>query len=72
MKLRRVDHIGINFDDLPAAVAFFEGLGLKALGDVAMQGKWLSDIVGLEGVKTELVMMATADGGSKPGADQVP
>ncbi|BCU78264.1 VOC family protein [Luteolibacter sp. LG18] len=62
MKVRRIDHIGINVNDLAAAKAFFLELGLEVEGEYQMEGKWLDGIVGLEGVRTEMVMLGTPDG----------
>ena len=33
MKIRHIDHVSINFDDLPAAQAFFLDLGLELAGE---------------------------------------
>ena len=62
MKVHRIDHVGVNVIDLSAAKAFFLDLGLEVLGEAEMEGSWLSQIVGLDDVKTTIVMMGTPDG----------
>lgn len=62
MKINRIDHVGVIVNDLSAAKAFFLDLGLVVQGEGEFQGKWLDRIVGLDDVKTEIVMMQTPDG----------
>jgi catechol 2,3-dioxygenase-like lactoylglutathione lyase family enzyme len=57
-----MDHVGIVVDDLAAATEFFVELGLVQQGDGAVEGRWVDRIVGLEGVRADLVMMQTPDG----------
>jgi catechol 2,3-dioxygenase-like lactoylglutathione lyase family enzyme len=61
MKLLKIDHVGIVFNDLPAARAFFLDLGFEVQGEAALEGGWLDRVVGLDGVRTELIMMRTPD-----------
>jgi catechol 2,3-dioxygenase-like lactoylglutathione lyase family enzyme len=62
MKLKKIDHIGINVDDLPAAIDFFRELGLEVEGEAKHEGEWLDRIVGLSDVRTEFAYMRTPDG----------
>jgi catechol 2,3-dioxygenase-like lactoylglutathione lyase family enzyme len=62
MAIQRMDHVGIVVDDLAAATAFFVELGLKLQGEGPVEGGWVDRVVGLEGVKAEIVMMETPDG----------
>jgi catechol 2,3-dioxygenase-like lactoylglutathione lyase family enzyme len=62
MKIHRIDHVGIIVNDLPAATAFFLDFGLEILGEGEVEGEWVGRVVGLKGVKSELVMMGTPDG----------
>jgi catechol 2,3-dioxygenase-like lactoylglutathione lyase family enzyme len=62
MKISRIDHVGVIVNDLAAAKAFFLDLGLEVQGEGELEGKWLDRIVGLDDVKTEIVMMQTPDG----------
>ena len=57
-----MDHVGIVVDDLAAATEFFVELGLERQGEGSVEGGWVDRIVGLEGVRTDLVMMQTPDG----------
>jgi catechol 2,3-dioxygenase-like lactoylglutathione lyase family enzyme len=62
MALKRMDNVGIVFDDLKAAVAFFTELGLELEGRQTVEGEWVDQTVGLEGVRSEIAMMRTPDG----------
>jgi catechol 2,3-dioxygenase-like lactoylglutathione lyase family enzyme len=66
MTVERMDHVGINFDDLPAAIEFFEELGLERQGEGQVEEEsWVDRVIGLEGARTEFVMMQTPDGHSR-------
>jgi catechol 2,3-dioxygenase-like lactoylglutathione lyase family enzyme len=62
MTIQRMDHVGIVVDDLVSATAFFVELGLKLQGEGPVEGGWVDRVVGLEGVRAEIVMMETLDG----------
>jgi catechol 2,3-dioxygenase-like lactoylglutathione lyase family enzyme len=62
MTIQRMDHVGIVVHDLAAATAFFVELGLEPQGEAAVEGGWVDRVVGLEGVRAEIVMMETPDG----------
>jgi catechol 2,3-dioxygenase-like lactoylglutathione lyase family enzyme len=62
MTIQRMDHVGIIVDDLAAAVAFFVELGLELDGETPVEGRWVDRIVGLEGVRADIVMLRTPDG----------
>lgn len=64
MKLKRIDHIGIIVNDLPAVKAFFLDLGLELQGEWEAEGEWLGKIIGLKDVKTENIMVALPEGGA--------
>ncbi len=57
MKFQRIDHVGINVNDLQAAKAFFLDVGMEVLGEGESEGAWLDQIVGLKNAKTALVML---------------
>jgi catechol 2,3-dioxygenase-like lactoylglutathione lyase family enzyme len=61
MKIKHVDHIGINVEDLEAAKLFFTDLGFVAVGEAKMQGKLLDEVTGLKGARTEFVMLEAPD-----------
>ncbi len=62
MTIQRMDHVGIVVDDLAAATEFFVELGLELEGEGTVEGRWADRIVGLDGVRSELAMLRTADG----------
>jgi catechol 2,3-dioxygenase-like lactoylglutathione lyase family enzyme len=62
MTIQRLDHVGIVFDDLAAATAFFVELGLELQGQGSVEGGWVDRVVGLEGVQVDYAMMETPDG----------
>jgi len=62
MKVHRIDHVGINVLDLPAAKTFFLELGLKVLGEMEMKGELVERVTGLTDVRDTIVMLGTSDG----------
>lgn len=60
-----MDHIGIVVDDLTAATDFFLELGLELLGKDSLEGRVVDRVVGLEGVRTDVVFLKTPDGHSR-------
>ncbi len=58
----RMDNVLINVDDLEAAIAFFAELGMEVEGKALVEGDWAGRVVGLEGVRADIVMMRTPDG----------
>jgi len=62
MTLERMDNVLIVVDDLEAAKAFFVDLGMELEGQMTVEGSWVDRIVGLENVRSEIVMMRTPDG----------
>jgi catechol 2,3-dioxygenase-like lactoylglutathione lyase family enzyme len=57
-----MDHVTIVVDDLPAAVAFFNALGMALEGETAVGGPIVDRLCGLEGVEADIAMMRTPDG----------
>ena len=64
-KLLRMDNVGIVVEDLKAAIAFFAELGLELEGETTVEGQWVDQVVGLDGVRSDIAMMRTPDGHSK-------
>jgi catechol 2,3-dioxygenase-like lactoylglutathione lyase family enzyme len=62
MALKRIDNVAIVVDDLDAAIAFFEELGLAVEGRATVEGDWVDRIVGLQGTRSDIAMMRTPDG----------
>jgi catechol 2,3-dioxygenase-like lactoylglutathione lyase family enzyme len=58
-------HVGIVVDDLAAATAFFVSLGLELEGGASVEGTPVDRVVGLEGVRSEIAMLATPDGAAR-------
>ncbi len=72
MAVRRMDHVGIVVEDLAAAIAFFVELGLTVQGEQSVEGAWVDQVVGLDGVQVDIAMMQTPDGHSRLELDEVP
>lgn len=62
MTIKRLDHVSVVVDDLPAAIAFFTTLGMTREGGATVEGPWVDRINGIDGVRAEIVMMRTPDG----------
>jgi catechol 2,3-dioxygenase-like lactoylglutathione lyase family enzyme len=62
MTIKRLDHVSVVVEDLPAAVAFFTALGLTVEGEAPVEGPWVDRVNGIEGVQVDIVMMRTPDG----------
>jgi catechol 2,3-dioxygenase-like lactoylglutathione lyase family enzyme len=62
MTIHRLDHVGIVVEDLAAAIAFFVELGLELEGETAVEGEWVDQLVGLDGVRADLAVVRTPDG----------
>jgi catechol 2,3-dioxygenase-like lactoylglutathione lyase family enzyme len=62
MTIKRLDHVSVVVEDLPAAIAFFTTLGMTIEGEAPLEGPWVDRINALEGVQVDIVMMRTPDG----------
>jgi catechol 2,3-dioxygenase-like lactoylglutathione lyase family enzyme len=62
MAIKRLEHVGIVVNDLPAAIEFFVELGLELRGQGQVEGEWVGRIIGLDGVKAELAMLRAPNG----------
>jgi catechol 2,3-dioxygenase-like lactoylglutathione lyase family enzyme len=62
MRIRRIDHIGVIVNDLAAAKDFFVAFGLVVHGEAQMGGTLVERLLGLDDVKTSLVMLGPPDG----------
>jgi catechol 2,3-dioxygenase-like lactoylglutathione lyase family enzyme len=65
MGILRMDNVGIVVDDMDAAVEFFTELGMELEGTAQVEGDWVDRTVGLEGVRSDIVLMRTPDGHGK-------
>jgi catechol 2,3-dioxygenase-like lactoylglutathione lyase family enzyme len=62
MTLKRLDNVLINVEDMTAAKAFFEELGMEVVGETTVEGPWAGKVIGLEDVRADIVMLQTPDG----------
>ena len=62
MTLQRMDNVLIVVEDLDAAKAFFEELGMELEMETQVEGPWVGDVIGLEDVRADIAMMRTPDG----------
>jgi catechol 2,3-dioxygenase-like lactoylglutathione lyase family enzyme len=60
-----MDHVSIVVDDLEAAKAFFVELGMEFEGAAPVEGPWVDQVCGLDGVRVDIAMMRTPDGHGK-------
>jgi catechol 2,3-dioxygenase-like lactoylglutathione lyase family enzyme len=60
--LKRMDNVLIVVDDLEAVTAFFAELGMELEGKALVEGDSVDRVVGLDGVRADIVMMRTPDG----------
>jgi catechol 2,3-dioxygenase-like lactoylglutathione lyase family enzyme len=58
----RLDNVGIVVEDLDAAIAFFEELGMELEGRGMVEGEWSGRVTGLAGQRVEIAMLRTPDG----------
>src|SRR5262245_8983837 len=62
MKINRIDHIGIVFNDLAAAKAFFLAFGLEVVGEMDLESELVDRINALGHVRTSIVHMQVPGG----------
>ncbi len=62
MTIRRMDNVLIVVDDLEAVTAFFAELGMELEGKALVEGDLVDRVVGLDGVRADIVMLRTPDG----------
>jgi catechol 2,3-dioxygenase-like lactoylglutathione lyase family enzyme len=58
----RMDNIGIVVNDMAAAIAFFEEIGLQLEGQGTFEGPWMDRTIDLEGARCEIAMLRPPDG----------
>ncbi len=62
MTLLRMDNLLLVVEDLESAIDFFGALGMDIEGRATVAGEAVDRVVGLDGVKSDIVMMRTPDG----------
>lgn len=65
MAVKRMDNVGIVVEDLPAAIEFFQELGLDLEGRSMVDGEWAGRVTGLGVQRVEMAMMRTPDSQSR-------
>jgi catechol 2,3-dioxygenase-like lactoylglutathione lyase family enzyme len=62
MKIHKMDHVGINVNDLETAKEFFLDLGLEVQWEADLGGELVERVIGLKNVSDRAVMLQTPDG----------
>jgi catechol 2,3-dioxygenase-like lactoylglutathione lyase family enzyme len=62
MTIKRLDHVVVVVEDLPAAITFFTTLGMTIEGEMPIEGPWADRINAIENIQVDIVMMQTPDG----------
>ena len=62
MTIKRMDNVLIVVEDLEAAKAFFVELGMEVDGETTVEGPFVDQTVGLDGVRADITMLRTPDG----------
>jgi len=65
MAIQRMDNVLIVVDDMEAVKAFFVELGMTLEGEMPVEGSWVDQCVGLEGVRSDIAVLSTPDGHGK-------
>ena len=65
MTIKRMDNVGIAFEDLDKAITFFQALGLNLEQRTMVEGEWAGRVTGLRDQQVEIAMMRTPDGHSR-------
>ena len=64
-KIRRMDHVSINVEDMDAAKQFFFALGMELVGEAKVGGPQVGRVIGLENPMSDVVFLRTPDGHSQ-------
>jgi catechol 2,3-dioxygenase-like lactoylglutathione lyase family enzyme len=62
MKIKRIDHIGVVVNDLPAAKEFFLDFGFSVQGEAEEQSKLLDKVTGFKNAKSRIVFLEAPNG----------
>ena len=62
MAIKKLEHVGIIVNDLPAAIEFFTNLGLEPGGTGEVEGDQVERIIAVDNPRAELAMLKTPDG----------
>ncbi|MEV5831855.1 VOC family protein, partial [Spirillospora sp. NPDC052242] len=61
MTILRMDNVLIVVEDIKAVTAFFTELGMEPEGETLVEGSSVDRVVGLDGVRADIVMLRTPD-----------
>src|SRR5690606_2710653 len=59
--LLRMDNVLVVVQDLDTAIDFFIEPGMELEGRAELQGKWVDDVIGIDGAHDEIAMLRTPD-----------
>jgi catechol 2,3-dioxygenase-like lactoylglutathione lyase family enzyme len=62
MTVLRMDNVLIVVEDLEAAIAFFEELGMELEGRTIVEGPWVDRVIGINDTRSEIATLRTPDG----------
>ncbi|MEU3334779.1 VOC family protein [Streptomyces sp. NPDC002144] len=62
MTIQRMDNVLIVVDDLDAAIAFFVELGMELEGQGPVEGRWVEQVIALDGVRQDVAMLRVPGG----------
>lgn len=63
--VQRFEHVGVVVEDLESVTAFFVDLGFKRDDLMRLEGEWIDRVVGLDGVRMEMVIVYAPDGSGR-------
>jgi catechol 2,3-dioxygenase-like lactoylglutathione lyase family enzyme len=61
----RMDNVLVVVDDLEAAIAFLAAVGMEVEGRAIVEGEPVDRLLNLDGVRSEIVVMRTPEGGTR-------
>jgi catechol 2,3-dioxygenase-like lactoylglutathione lyase family enzyme len=53
MAIKRLDHVSVVVEELPAAIAFFTALGMTVEGEGPVEGPWVDRVNGIDNVQVD-------------------
>lgn len=66
MSIQHMDHVLIVVEDLESTIVFFRDVGLELVNvsNGPIEGKWMDQVMGIDGARLEIAVLRTADGRS--------
>lgn len=65
-KIKRMDHVSVNVEDMEAAKRFFvDGLGMEVVGEAEVGGDQVGRVIGLDNPLSNVLFVRTPDGHSQ-------